>query len=58
MKITTTEIRQIIKEETTKVLEDYEMTDLTDRDPESPMTDEERDMDAATEQMTEFTLSG
>ena len=54
MKITTTEIRQIIKEETTKVLEDYEMTDLTDRDPESPMTDEERDMDAATEQMTEF----
>ena len=54
MKITTTEIRQIIKEETTKVLEDYEMTDLTDRDPESPMTDDERDMDAATEQMTEF----
>ena len=54
MKITTTEIRQIIKEETTKVLEDYEMTDLTDRDPESPMTDDERDMDAASEQMTEF----
>ena len=54
MKITTTEIRQIIKEETTKVLEDYEMTDLTDRDPESPMTDNERDMDAATDQMTKF----
>ena len=54
MKITTTEIRQIIKEETARVLEDYEMTDLTDRDPESPMTDDERDMDAATEQMTEF----
>tara|TARA_R100000805_G_C3599715_1_gene100482 strand:- start:189 stop:935 length:747 start_codon:yes stop_codon:yes gene_type:complete len=54
MKITTTEIRQIIKEETAKVLEAYEMTDLTDRDPESPMTDTERDMDAATEQMTKF----
>ena len=54
MKITTTEIRQIIKEETARVLEDYEMTDLTDRDPESPMTDDERDMDAATEQMTKF----
>ena len=54
MKITTSEIRQIIKEETARVLEDYEMTDLTDRDPESPMTDDERDMDAATEQMTEF----
>ena len=34
--------------------EAYEMTDLTDRDPESPMTDTERDMDAATEQMTKF----
>ena len=54
MKITASEIRQIIKEETARVLEDYDMTDLTDRDPESPMTDAERDMDAATEQMTKF----
>ena len=34
--------------------EAYEMTDLSDRDPESPMTDAERDMDAATDQMTKF----
>ena len=52
MKITTKEIRQIIKEETAKVLEDYDMTDLTDRDPDSPMTDKERMMDQWTTDVT------
>ena len=52
MKITTSEIRQIIKEETARVLEDYEMTDLTDRDPDSPMTDKERMMDQWTTDAT------
>ena len=52
MKITTSEIRQIIKEETARVLEDYDMTDLTDRDPDSPMTDKERMMDQWTTDAT------
>ena len=52
MKITITEIRQIIKEETARVLEDYDMTDLTDRDPDSPMTDKERMMDQWTTDAT------
>jgi hypothetical protein len=58
MKITTTEIRQIIKEETTKVLEAYEMADLTDRDPDSPMTDQERMMDQWTTNATKELFDG
>ena len=51
MKITTKEIRQIIKEETTKVLEAYEITDLSPSYG-SEMTDKERMMDQWTTDVT------
>ena len=47
-------LAKIIKVAGGRMDEAYEMTDLSDRDPESPMTDAERDMDAATDQMTKF----
>ena len=51
MKITTKEIRQIIKEETAKVLEAYELTDLSPNYG-SEMTDQERMMDQWTTDVT------
>ena len=51
MKITTKEIKQIIKEETAKVLEAYEMTDLSPSYG-SEMTDKERMMDQWTTNAT------
>ena len=51
MKITTKEIRQIIKEEAAKVLEAYELTDLSPNYG-SEMTDQERMMDQWTTDVT------
>ena len=52
MKITTKEIRQIIKEETAKVLEMYDITDLGDIGADAPMTDKEEMMDQWTTDVT------
>ena len=61
MKITTKEIRQIIKEEAAKVLEAYELTDLSPNYG-SEMTDQERMMDQwttdATKELFDSILTG
>ena len=61
MKITTKKIRQIIKEETAKVLEAYELTDLSPNYG-SEMTDQERMMDQwttdATKELFDSILTG